>query len=146
METNGLCCVEENNIYRSGNKSLLLRHLNKLLYPFLNTFDLFEPELICILQKTQDLNGCPLFRMTLAYEFTMPSLSLSAVGTVACRQLSAPKGLFNRPPYNKHRIKNIVTLNAVYCICVDAAVLHVLTYVFELLRLALLINCVKYFG
>jgi hypothetical protein len=43
-------------------------------------------------------------------------------------------------------MKNCVALNVVYCICVNSAVLRILPYVFELLPLILLINCVKYFG
>jgi len=40
-------------ISSSGNKSLFLRYLNKLLYAFVNTLYLLEPELIaqCTLQK-----------------------------------------------------------------------------------------------
>jgi hypothetical protein len=43
-------------------------------------------------------------------------------------------------------MKEFVTLYDVYYICVDSAVLHILPYVIELLRLALLINYVNFSG
>ena len=92
-------------IYRSGNKSLLLKYSNKVLYVFLNTFDLFEPELSaqCAVQKTKktgDLNDCPSFRVTLAYEFTGPSFSQQYT---ACRLRTTccTKELISLLPYDK---------------------------------------------
>jgi len=49
---------------------------------------------------------------------------------IACRQLSAQKGLFNRPHISLD-IKDFVTLHVVYYICVDSALLLILPYIFQ---------------
>jgi len=88
--------------------------------------------------KTRDLNVCPLFRMTLAYGFTGPSLSQQYAPPCRLQGTCCTQGLIKSPPFDEYRMKSFIMLNVVYCICVNSAVLHVLPYVFELLRLTLL--------
>ena len=113
-------------IYRSGNKSLLLTYLNIVLYVFLNTFDLLKPELsaqCAVKKKTWDLNDCPSFRVTLAYEFNGSSFSQQYT---ACRLQATfcTKALISLLQHDKYRIKHFVTLDAVHRICAHSAMLH----------------------